>query len=107
MCSSEDAKLCLISSSKRPDTLKKLNMIGQTMDGQTLISNDLKSRGEGANLGFDKWGFASLNLVNISEDEAIISTANQDSQKIIKDDLKLASKDNNLLRFEISRVFED
>lgn len=54
MSSSEDAKVCLISSTKRPDTLKKLNMIGQTMDGQTLISNDLKTRVEGANLGFNK-----------------------------------------------------
>lgn len=49
-----DATLCLVSSTKRQETLNKLKQIGTIMDGQALIQNDLKTRREGANLGFNK-----------------------------------------------------
>ena len=76
------------------------------MDGQTLISNDLKTRREGANLGFDKWGMHALSLINISEDDAIIDTAAKDAMIIVTKDKDLSSNEFSLLRFEVSRVFE-
>ena len=101
----DNSSLHLISSTKRKESLKRLNLMTEVMDGETLVTKDLELRREGSTLGFDKWGFDVLKLINVVRDKAIIETANKDAKEILASDPELKNPQNKLLDFEISRVF--
>lgn len=50
----DNSSLHLISSTKRKESLKRLNLMTEVMDGETLVTKDLELRREGSTLGFDK-----------------------------------------------------
>lgn len=101
----DNSSLHLISSTKRKESLKRLNLMTEVMDGETLVTKDLELRREGSTLGFDKWGFNALKLINVVRDKAIIETANKDAKEILASDPELKNPQNKLLDFEISRMF--
>ena len=100
----DNSVLCLVSSTKRKDSIKRLSLMKDIMDGQTLVSKDLEMRREGSTLGFDAWGFNILKLINVVRDKAIIETANKDAKEIIEKDPELKKDTNKIINFEISRI---
>lgn len=104
---SDEANIYLVSTSKRKDSFKRLNLMSDIMDGETLVSKDLEMRQEGSSLGLQNWGFSELKLINVVRDKAIIDTANKDAKEIIAKDSNLNNAENRLLSYEISRTFKD
>lgn len=103
----EDSNLYLITSSKIKTAVKRLNLMSEIMDGESLVERDLALRQDGASLGLSNFGFDKLKLINIVRDKVIIETANKDAKEILNKDLNLKKEENKLLSYEISRTFKD
>lgn len=99
------ANMRLISFSKNDTVLNRLNKFIAIMDGQTLVKTDLNLRKEGSTLGFDKWGFWALKLINVVRDNKVIETAHKDAIELLTEDPNLNLSEHKLLSYEINQTF--
>lgn len=84
----KQGKCYLLTSSKDPDALKRLEILVDCSDGFEISMEDLKIRGPGDILGVRQSGLPGFVLGNLIEDTRIIDTARKDAQDI------LANQDN-------------
>lgn len=84
----KQGKCYLLTSSKDPDALKRLEILVHCSDGFEISMEDLKIRGPGDILGVRQSGLPGFVLGNLIEDTRIIDTARKDAQDI------LANQDN-------------
>ena len=105
MINSKSPKLLLLSGSKNPQAQNRLKYFSKTMNGSSLVDFDLKNRRDGSTLGFEKWGFNALKLINVSRDKAIIKTAKNDINNIVSKFPNYDDPSLKLLSYEISRSF--
>lgn len=82
----------LISATKDPIALERLQTMERTDDGFELASFDLSLRHEGDILGNRQHGASVLKLVNIVRDSALIEAAWSDAKSILEDDPTLTSE---------------
>lgn len=65
----------LISNSKTPETLERLNIMTQTNDGFIIAEKDLQIRGPGEFMGTRQSGVADLLIADIANDTEILDQA--------------------------------
>ena len=73
----------LLSGSKDPEALERLNVLAKTTDGFVIASEDLRLRGPGDILGTRQSGLPGLILGSFTEDTAYINTARKDAAMMV------------------------
>ena len=84
---SKPGKVFLVSRSRAPEALSRLQVMEQVDDGFKLSEHDLSLRREGDVFGGRQHGKSPLKLVNVMRDTAIIKAAADDARAILDDDL--------------------
>tara|TARA_Y100000590_G_C15532146_1_gene943610 strand:- start:363 stop:1037 length:675 start_codon:yes stop_codon:yes gene_type:complete len=79
----------LIQRKKTENSIKRLNVIENTLDGFKISDEDLKLRGPGEFFGTKQHGYVPTKLVDIANDGQIIKHARTRAFEIIKNDPKL------------------
>lgn len=74
----------LLTDSKEPESLKRLQILVECHDGFTISMEDLKLRGPGDILGVRQSGLPGFILGNLVEDTRIIETARNDAKTILE-----------------------
>ncbi|MBR2676670.1 MAG: ATP-dependent DNA helicase RecG [Solobacterium sp.] len=82
---SEQGYCWMLTKSKDPDTLERLQVLVDTDDGFRISMEDLRLRGPGDILGTRQSGLPDLVLGNLAEDTAIMNTARKDAAELMKD----------------------
>ena len=82
---SEQGYCWLLTGSKDPEALERLNVLVRTTDGFAIAAEDLRLRGPGDILGTRQSGLPGFLLGNLAEDTAIINTARRDAAHIVLD----------------------
>ena len=81
----------LITSTKTPNTLQKLNVLEQSQDGFFISEMDLKLRGPGTILGTRQSGLPDFALASLADNKEILELSKLIAEKIISSDIKLNS----------------
>jgi len=103
----EPGEVYLISGSKAPTALERLEAMERTEDGFELASFDLSLRREGDILGNRQHGATVLKLVNVVRDAKIIEAAHSDAKAILETDPTLTSEAYRPLGREMRILFKD
>ena len=75
----------LLTSSREPSTLERLEVLEKTTDGFVISMEDLRLRGPGDILGTRQSGLPEFLLGNMIEDTGIMNAARQDAYEIMMD----------------------
>ena len=102
----EPGEVFLISSSKAPAALERLEAMEKTEDGFELATFDLSLRREGDILGNRQHGASELKLVNVVRDAKVIEAAHEDAKAILAVDPLLESEAYRPLGREMRLVFK-
>ncbi len=102
-----DAQVYLISSSKLPPAVKRLEALVESDDGFKIAEYDLSLRREGDILGNKQAGTSSLKLVNIMTDADIIEWSHEDAGAILRADPDLSSPAHAALAREVRMTFSE
>lgn len=77
---------------------EKLDIMCQTNDGFKIAEADLRLRGAGNIEGTQQSGILEFNLLDISEDNAIVQAARHVALEILNDDPALEKEENKMLK---------
>ena len=80
------------------NSIKRLNILEEHLDGFKISDEDLKLRGPGEFLGTKQHGYVSSKLIDITNDGKIIRHARTRAFEIIENDPKLISNQNLKLK---------
>lgn len=97
----------LISATKNPDTLHRLNTLASTTDGFKISEEDLKIRGPGDFFGSRQHGLPSLKLADLSGDMRVMSQAQHCANAVIQEDPKLQDTKHIRLKRRVQHLFEE
>ncbi len=75
----------LLTGSKEPEALERLNVLVEHTDGFVIAEEDLRLRGPGDILGTRQSGLPGFLLGSFTEDTAIIKTARKDAAQMVMD----------------------
>ena len=96
----------LISDSKSPETLKRLNIIKSTVDGFKIADADFELRGPGDFLGHRQHGLPEMQIADIFADRKILHLCGKEAEELINKDPLLKQQENSALREEISNLYK-
>ena len=82
---SEQGYCWLLTGTKEPEALERLNVLVKSTDGFVIAAEDLRLRGPGDILGTRQSGLPGFLLGSFTEDTAIINTARKDAAHIVTD----------------------
>ena len=94
-------EVCLISDSRAPLAISRLQAMERIQDGFELSEYDLSLRREGDILGNRQHGTSTLKLVNIMRDAAVIEAAHADAAAIMEADPGLSAPEHAALGREM------
>jgi len=99
-------EVCLISGSRAPIAVRRLQAMERIQDGFLLSEYDLSLRREGDILGNRQHGASTLKLVNIMRDKNVIEAAHADAAALLEADPELAAPEHAALRREMRAMFK-
>lgn len=76
----------LVTSSKTPDSIQRLNVLEQSQDGFFISEMDLRLRGPGEVLGSRQSGLPDFALASLVEDQEVLVLAREAAEKILLQD---------------------
>lgn len=94
----------LISGSKTPDAIQRLNVLEQSQDGFFISEMDLRLRGPGEVLGSKQSGLPDFALASLVEDQEVLILARDAAEKILLQDKFLNNSDS--LKAELERRYQ-
>ncbi len=97
----------LVSDSKSPTAVSRLNTMVSTSDGFKISSEDLKLRGPGDFFGFRQHGLPALKIASFENDMRTLSLVQAEAQKIIASDPTLSAPAHRLLRKQVDNLFAE
>ena len=100
-------EVCLISGTRVPLAIRRLQAMEQIQDGFRLSEYDLSLRREGDILGNRQHGASTLKLVNIMRDRAIIEAAHADAARMLEGDPELSAPEHAALRRELRLMVKE
>jgi len=95
----EDQACCLlITSSRSPDVVDRLNILVKTNDGFEIASEDLRRRGPGELTGARQHGIPDLEMAGLVSDTRILAQAREDAFALIARDPHLQEPAHSALQ---------
>jgi ATP-dependent DNA helicase RecG len=101
-----DGRVFLVSGTRNEDAQKRLAIMERSSDGFELAEYDLTLRREGDILGSRQHGVATLKLVNVIRDAALIQQAHDEARDLLSVDPALEVPGNRSLAAELAIQFE-
>jgi ATP-dependent DNA helicase RecG len=95
-----DQSYCILLTDVKlsADSRKRIQAMVETNDGFKIADEDLKLRGPGDITGTKQSGMIDFKLINIIEDEKIITTCRNIANSILSEDPKLEKAEHTILR---------
>ncbi|GAA0707986.1 ATP-dependent DNA helicase RecG [Paraclostridium ghonii] len=97
----------LIYSSKSEVCSQRMSIMEESTDGFKISEKDLEIRGPGEFFGTRQHGLPELKVANIFKHMKILKLAQQEARYIISEDPKLNSYENEKIKKEIFKKFEN
>lgn len=97
----------LIYSSKSEVCSQRMSIMEETTDGFKISEKDLEIRGPGEFFGTKQHGLPELKVANIFKHMKILKIAQQEARYIISEDPKLNNYENEKIKKEILKKFEN
>lgn len=97
----------LIYSSKSQVCSQRMSIMEETTDGFKISEKDLEIRGPGEFFGTRQHGLPELKVANIFKHMKILKIAQQEARYIISEDPKLNNYENEKIKKEILKKFEN
>ncbi len=97
----------LIYSSKSEVCSQRMSIMEETTDGFKISEKDLEIRGPGEFFGIRQHGLPELKVANIFKHMKILKIAQQEARYIISEDPKLNNYENEKIKKEILKKFEN
>ncbi len=94
----------LVTSSKTPDSIQRLNVLEQSQDGFFISEMDLRLRGPGEVLGSRQSGLPDFALASLVEDQEVLVLAREAAEKILLQDRYM--QEGESLKDELQRRYE-
>jgi len=94
----------LVTSSKTPDSIQRLNVLEQSQDGFFISEMDLRLRGPGEVLGSRQSGLPDFALASLVEDQEVLVLAREAAEKILLQDKYM--QEGESLKDELQRRYE-
>ncbi|AFZ53556.1 ATP-dependent DNA helicase RecG [Cyanobacterium aponinum] len=94
----------LVTSSKTPDSIQRLNVLEQSQDGFFISEMDLRLRGPGEVLGSRQSGLPDFALASLVEDQEVLVLAREAAEKILLQDKYMQGE--NSLKDELQRRYQ-
>ena len=95
----EDPACCLlITGSRSPDVVDRLNILVKTNDGFEIASEDLRRRGPGELTGARQHGIPDLEMAGLVSDTRILAQAREDAFALIAGDPHLQEPAHSVLQ---------
>ena len=100
---------CVLMSSDKlsAQARKRLGTMVETQDGFKIAEVDLELRGAGDLMGTKQSGDSDLKLADLVYDSIMLAVAREEAKKIVLEDPKLRSKENEILKREIKRRYSE
>lgn len=97
---------CILKYEGKGDTVRKrMKVMCDTNDGFIISEKDLELRGSGDFFGTMQHGLPEFKIANLFEDIAILKVAQEEAINILKKDLNLEQKENEILKKLIQDKF--
>ena len=96
-----------MTASKSDETKERLDILNHSNDGFFIAGEDLKMRGPGDLFGIRQSGILDFEIADVFQDAKILQSANEDAEKILKEDPELTSPENAGLRRYIDRKISE
>ncbi|MBC8584618.1 ATP-dependent DNA helicase RecG [Youxingia wuxianensis] len=88
----------LLTDSKNPDTLQRVDMMCKSNNGFEIAEYDLKTRGPGNFLGHEQHGLPHLKIADLTTDVTLVADAQQAANEVLEKDPDLSSPSHQALR---------
>ena len=95
-----------MSKGDRPETMKRLEILGHTNDGFRIAEEDMKLRGPGDMFGIRQSGDIRFRLGDIYTDASILKEASAEADRILDTDPDLSLPENSHLRDLVDQNFD-
>lgn len=96
----------LVSDSRNPDTVSRLQMMCHSSDGFEIAEYDLKTRGPGNFLGHQQHGLPQLRIADLTTDIDLVQAAQMSAKQILEQDPKLERAENENLRLAVENLMK-
>ncbi len=96
----------LISDSKSPETLERLEVIKTSTDGFEIADKDFELRGPGDFLGSRQHGIPQMKIADIFADKKVLLKAKKEAELLLQYDPRLKFPENKELRQEVIDLYK-
>ena len=108
VCRCKQKSYCILIRRKFTDNSKKrLRIMESTNDGFLISDEDLKLRGPGEFFGIRQSGFLKYKIANMVTDGPILREARQAAFNLVGNDPNLENSDNDLVRAQFIKNYQD
>jgi ATP-dependent DNA helicase RecG len=91
----------MMSNSKKPETLKRLEIMNSSNDGFFIASEDLKSRGPGDLFGIRQSGELDFGLGDIFNDSKELQNASECAKKYFDNEYEISDSEKNVINSKV------
>lgn len=102
-----DSYCVLVTETKNPHTMERLQALASTTDGFRIAEEDLKLRGPGDFFGSRQHGLPQLKIADLAGDMRLLKEAQEASRMLLEQDPKLEKVSNKRLKEKVMRLFEE
>lgn len=102
----EQSYCILLSDSRNPDTISRLQMMCSSNDGFVIAEYDLKTRGPGNFLGHEQHGLPRLRIADLTTDIDLVQEAQTAAKEVLSRDPKLGQAENANLRRAVGMLMK-
>ena len=96
----------LVTDNASEDTLKRLEIIKNNIDGFIIADEDLKLRGPGDFLGSRQHGLPSMKIADLFADRDVLELAGKEAKYLLQNDPDLSKTENLNLKAEIIELYK-
>ncbi|MBP1736960.1 MAG: helicase RecG [Oscillospiraceae bacterium] len=97
----------LITGTKHPESLRRLNALTKTGDGFSIAEEDLKLRGPGDFFGHRQHGLPHLKVADFAADTRALKEAQNAAEELLSVDPDLTASEHTGILKQVKRLFEE
>lgn len=95
----------LVSDADGEEVKSRLGIMVKTNDGFKISEEDLRLRGPGDFFGSRQHGLPEMHVADLGADVNVLKSAQDEAQRLLKDDPELTKPEHRALRERIDRLF--
>ena len=97
----------LVTSTRNPESMRRLRVLSSTTDGFRIAEEDLKLRGPGDFFGSRQHGLPQMKLADLAGDTRLLTQAQQAARALLEEDPDLSRQENRPVLERVRQLFAD